>query len=267
VSDDYAKNRSHASGSIGYAASDLMSPFTSAYSSLDESRPNDHAGNTPLLGVSLMLRAPVFGLIVMAVGASLLLAGDDAKLASGPKVGANMPGSFECYNVNGPAKGRPHCLVCKFGLNPSLIVFAKEPAEGKDDVLNDLLKKLDTVATDFEAITFCVGVVFLSPDGRDSTNNIGAVTAEEIIKEAVQREKLVERLKKRAEPLKHVIIAYYPPEGPKGYQINPKADITGLYYENLKVVHNFAFAPGAMQTEDVDAIVKRVREALARKKG
>jgi hypothetical protein len=256
-----------ASGSFGCAASFFMSQFRCRYSSLDEPCLNDHAEITPAFGVFSMLRAHIVGLIVLAVGGSLLVAGDDAKLTSGPKVGASMPGSFECFNVNGPAKGRPHCLVCKFGLNASLILFAKEPAEGKDDALNDLLKKLDATVTDFEERTFSVGVVFLSPDARDSTNNAGAVTAEDIIKEAVQREKLVERLKKRAEPLKNVIVAYYPLEGPKSYQINPKAEITGLYYENFKVVNNFVFAPGAMQTEDVDALVKQVREALARKKG
>ena len=79
-----------------------------------------------------------------------------------------MPGPFECYNVNGPAKGRPRCLVCQFGQKPSVIVFAKEPADDKDAAFNDLLKKLDETVEAFTDRDFSVGVVILSPDARDS---------------------------------------------------------------------------------------------------
>lgn len=213
-----------------------------------------------------MLRAHLLGLLVMAVGASLLTAGDDEKLTSGPKVGANLPGPFECYNVNGPAKGRHHCLVCKFALHPSMLIFVRELPDAKDEALSDLLKKLDETVTEFEERGFSVGVVYLSPDARDSTNNAGEVDAAKIIEEAVNREKLTDRLKKRAEPLKNVIVASYLPDGPKGYNLNPKAEITALFYERMKIVKNFAFAPEKMQTEDVDALVKQVREGLTVRK-
>jgi len=213
-------------------------------------------------GVTAMLRAHLLGLFLTVAGVSLAIAGDDDKLASGPKAGTMLPGPFECFNVNGPAKGRHHCLVCKFALNPSVLIFAKERTDGKDEALTDLLKKLDDMAPDFDDRTFSVGVVFLSPDARDSTNNSGEVDADKIIEEAVNREKLNERLKKRAEPLKHVIVAHYLPEGPKSYNLNPKAEITALYYDRMKVAKVHSFAPGRMQIEDADAIVKQVRDAL-----
>ena len=111
-----------------------------------------------------MLRARLLGMIVLLAAGSLLLAQDEDKL----KPGRPMPGAFECYNINGPAKGRPRCLVCEFGQRPSVIVFAREPADGKDAVFNDFLKKLDDTAAEFTDRDFSVGVVILSPDARDS---------------------------------------------------------------------------------------------------
>lgn len=213
-----------------------------------------------------MLRTNLICIFALSIGGSLLLAQDDAKLASGPKAGAYMPAAFECFNINGPAKGRPHCLVCKFGLSPAVLIFAREPVEGKDEAFNELLKKLDETAAEFDFRNFAVGVVILSPDARDSTNNAQEEKSAELIKEAVKREKLLERLEKRAEPLKNVIVAYHLPEGPKKYNLNPKAAVTILFYERLKITDNWAFAPAALQDKDVKAIMKRVSEALPSKK-
>src|SRR5689334_19039744 len=104
--------------------------------------------------------------LLMFLGASFLVAQDEAKVKSGPKAGASMPGPFECFNVNGAAKGRPHCFVCTFALNPAVLIFAKEPEAGKDEAFNDLLKQLDETATDFSDRSFSVGVVIISPDAR-----------------------------------------------------------------------------------------------------
>src|ERR1019366_6642722 len=123
-----------------------------------------------------------FVCMLMLLGGSFLLAQDGGRLKSGPKPGASIPAPFECFNVNGPAKGRPHCFVCTFALNPSVLVFAKEPAAGKDEAFNDLLKQLDEAATEFSDRSFSVGVVIISPDARDSTNNPQAATVEELTK-------------------------------------------------------------------------------------
>jgi hypothetical protein len=51
--------------------------------------------------------------------------------------------------------------------------------------------------------------------------------------------------------------------------LNPKAEVTAIYYERMRVVKNFAFDAGKLQAEDVDAMVKQVRDALTvrKKKG
>ena len=213
-----------------------------------------------------MLRTNWICLLALLIGGSLLYAQDEEKIQSGPKTGAFIPKPFECFNINGPAKGRPHCLVCRFALSPAVLIFAKEPVEGKDEAFTDLLDKLEKTATDFEDRNFSVGVVILSKSAFDSTNNANKEKAEEIIEEAVNREKLVEQLTKRSEKFKHVIVGYYPLEGPKGYELNPKAEMTILFYERMKIIENYAFAPGALQDKDVERIVKGVREALPLRK-
>ena len=83
--------------------------------------------------------------------------------------------------------------------------------------------------------------------------------------EAVARDALAKRLEERAEKLKNVVVAYFPSEGPKGYNINPKAEVTVLFYVKHKVLANFAFAEGKMTPDDVSKIIKTVNDALAKK--
>jgi hypothetical protein len=235
-----------------------------------------------------MHRANLVGMLMLLAVCSLLIAQDEGKLQSGPKKGEFMPKAFACVHVNGPAKAifveptkdqpgyhvaRPRCLICQFGLLPSVLVFAQDTVEQKDGAFTDLLKKLDETATEFQERSFSVGVVILSPDARDSTNNATEDDSEKIIKEAVQREMLIGRLKKRAQKLEHVIIAIYPPDAPilredppKGYKLHPKAEITILFYERMKIIENYAYAPGKLDSKQVDLIVTGVREALSARK-
>ena len=63
--------------------------------------------------------------VVVVACAALVQAGEALK--SGPPVGQFLPGSFQPFNLNGKtAKNRYHCLVCEFGLRPTVMVFARE---------------------------------------------------------------------------------------------------------------------------------------------
>jgi hypothetical protein len=212
-----------------------------------------------------MLRTRLAGVAACLIGCSLVLAQGEDKL----KVGAFMPGPFECYNVNGPAKGRPHCLVCKFGLNPSVLVFAKEPAEGKDAAFNELMKKLDEMAAENTDRNFCVGLVILSPAARDSSSETAPddkdkkeLSPDELAKEAVEREKLIERLDKRAKDYKHLIVATYVPPGPKAYGLDKDAEMTVLFFDRVKIRNKWVFAPDKLEAKEVDAIAKTLSEGL-----
>ncbi len=214
-----------------------------------------------------MPRTTLATLLFAGVVTSLLIAQDEENLTSGPKVGTFLPGPFECYNVNGPAAGRQRCLVCQFGLSPAVLIFTKEQPADKDVALVELVKQFDEAAEEFKDREFSVGVVFLSPDGTDSTNNAAEEDAKKIIEETVKRTALVARLKDRAkDKLKHAVLAYYLPAGPKTYKLNAKADVTILYYERLKIQESWVFAAGGILDKDVEPIIKRVREGVTGKK-
>lgn len=207
-------------------------------------------------------------LLLALFGFSTSRAQDDGdKFTSGTKVGDVIPGPFDALNINGrKAKGRQHCLVTDFGLNPTLLVFAREPGEGKDGPLAALLGKLDeSVAKHIDDHYLGSAVIFLSPDARSSANT-DEQDLDKIMKEAGAREALVKRLDERAEKLKHVILAIYPEEGPKGYALNPKAEVTVLFYVKHKVLANFAFPEGKLTEEDADRIVKTVDDTFKKKK-
>lgn len=212
-----------------------------------------------------MHRSIAFAVFCTFVGGSLLLGQDDAKLKSGPPPGTVLAGPFEALNVSGPAKGRYHCLVCRFGLNPSVLVFARTP--GKDEEgLKVLLEKLDAAAEKFQAKKFGAAVVYLSPEASSSVNNPAETDVDKLAKEAAAREALVAQLGGKADKLKHVIVACYPPEGPKGYNLDPKADVTVLFFRKLKVIDNFTFGPGQLNDQAADAVVQKVQDGLAGKK-
>lgn len=206
-----------------------------------------------------MVRMRLFGLAVVLAASSLVLAQGEDKL----KPGAFLPGPFECYNVNGPAKGRPHCLVCDFALNPSVLIFAKEPAEGKDAGFTEFLKKLDEVAAENTGRSFSVGVVILSPDARDSTNSDKKdETGDELAQEAVKRKELIERLDKRAKEFKHVIIATHLPPGPAKYDLDKDAEMTVLFVDRVKIRNKWVYPPEKFEAKDADAIIKTLNAEL-----
>ena len=213
------------------------------------------------------MRVPVlFGLMFMLL-ASATAQEQGEQLQSGLKVGEVLPGPFDAVNINGKtAKGRQHCLVCDYGLNPVVMVFAREPAEGRDGPLTALLAKLDE-AVNRHAGKHSLGscAIFLSPDAHNSANNAAEQDPQKIVEEAIAREALAKRLEERAEKLKNVVVAYFTPEGPKDYQINPKAEVTVLVYAKHKILANFAYPAGKMGPDDVTKILQTVDEILAKK--
>jgi hypothetical protein len=204
-------------------------------------------------------------LAIVTFSTALAWAGESA-LKSGPQPGAVLPGPFDALNINGKvAEGRQHCLVCQNGLNPAVLVFAREPAEGKDKALTDLMKRLDEAIAKHGDHNLGGFVVFLSPYARSSVTGDDETRSDttDLLDEATKRSELVARLKTRAEPLKHVILAAYTTKGPKGYNINPKTDATVVFYNRLKVAGNWAFEEGKMGDADIDAIMKKVDDTLA----
>jgi hypothetical protein len=213
------------------------------------------------------MRHAVAGFLILA-SCAVGVGQDDKALKSGPQSGTVLPAPFDALNVSGKiAAGRQHCLVCQNGLSPAVLVFAREPAMGKDAALDALMKKLNTLAGKHEKLSLGAFVVFLSPDARSSvTTQSKDDDIEKLLEEAKARNALLMRLKQRAEGLEHLVVACYPSEGPKGYDVNPKADVTVIFYHRLRVVANWAYPEGVMTDADVDAMLKRVEESLAPEK-
>jgi len=233
-----------------------------------------------------MLRVSSVLPILVMLATSLIPAGEkkaddksDKKtdaFVSGPQPGTILPGPFDVFNINGGrAKGRYHCLVCEYGLNPVVLVFTKEPAEGKDAALKDLLKKLDEAVDNHAASYLASFVVFLSPDGRSSATEDKIEDTDKLVEEATRRQALITRLKALAyeDPgteekprYKNVVLSFSPMEGPKRYELNPRAEATILFYEKHKVLANFSFEDGKFTADQVDPVLKVVDGALSAKR-
>jgi hypothetical protein len=204
------------------------------------------------------------GAIIFLLAITAVQAGDAVK--SGPQPGEILPGSFAPFNINGEHKNKYHCLVCKYEVNPVVMVFAREPAEGKDQALTELLKKLDEAVGRHQKAYFGSFVVFLSPDAKSSATDSKAQDSGKLVQEAKAREDLIARLQARAEKLKNVVVCCFPAEGPKDYKINEKAEVTVIFYNLFEVLANFAHKEGQLQTKDVEAILKKVDDTLDKAK-
>jgi hypothetical protein len=200
--------------------------------------------------------------LAVVVCAGVLQAGGGVR--SGPQVGSFLPGSFQPFNLNGKiGKNRYHCLVCEYGLNPTVMVFAREHPEGKDTAVADLLQKLDEAVERNQESYMHVFVVFLSPDARTSVTYPKPEEPGKLVAQAAAWESLLARLRPRADKLKNVVVAVYPAEGPPDYKVAPDADVTVILYRGHKVLANYAYAQGQFNEAAVTEVMKAV-DTMAR---
>jgi hypothetical protein len=220
------------------------------------------------------------------------------ELSSGPPPGALLPRAFEALTLNGKVgKGRYHCLVCEFGLEPTVLVFAREHSEGHDKALDELLVQLDQLLGRAPYERLRAAVVFLSPAARRlgvpppgkgpaaSQKASGAEggpqpaeektppeklphekllqEGEQLVREAREGRELLARLQPLAEQLKQVVVAVYPEEGPPGYQLAPQAEVTVLLYVKQQVTARFAFVAGGLTDKARAQVLEKVRALAA----
>ncbi len=207
--------------------------------------------------------------------AGSLPAQETQKFRSGPQSGAKLPEAFDPWNVNGEYKNRPHCLITKYGLDPTVVmVLAREPAAGKDAPLLDLLKKLDALVDQYQDDHYFASfIVFLSPDARGSADDDPEETdIDKLIQQAQAHQALLGRLAALADKLdkKKVVVACHPEgpknDGPPGYHLHAMAAVTVLVYRHYEVRANFAFPQGKLTDEDVDTMVEHIKKLLPKRK-
>jgi hypothetical protein len=158
---------------------------------------------------------------------------------SGPQVGDKVPGAFEPFNLTGTNAGEECCLYCKFGNDPSIMVFARQTS----DALTALTKRLDELNLKFKKADLGSCVIYCQKG-----------TA------------LHDPLKAQAAKLglKEVILATLD-EAPTKYAIDKDADVTVLIYTGLAVKANHAFRKGELNEKGIEAIVKDVGKILPNK--
>jgi len=186
---------------------------------------------------NIRIGAAALLLISMLTGGSF--AADDV-LKSGPQPGTDLGESFDPFNVTGEHAGEKHCLVCENGLNPVVMIFAREPS----DAVMALLRRVDAATTDHYAAGLRSFVVFLSDkDGLDT--------------------QLAEAAQKNA--LKHIVLSIDAPEGPDGYKVAKDAEVTVVLYVRHTVKANYCFKAGQLTDGAIDKIIADVPKILPSK--
>jgi hypothetical protein len=175
-------------------------------------------------------------LIVLSLTGAVLAA---EPVKSGPQVGQDV-GAFEPLNLTGPYAGEEKCLVCANGLNPVVVVFAREVTEP----VAKLVKKIDEATLQHGDDRMGSFVVFLTDDGGI-------------------KDKAKELLKK--EKIKKTVLAKFDPAGPEDYKLSKDAEVTVLLYTDLNVKANYAFKKGELTEKDADKILGDLGKILPKK--
>ena len=158
------------------------------------------------------------------------------KFKSGPQPGQKVPGPFEPFNVTGVQAGEEACLFCKFGSDPTVMIFAKEIS----DPLSTLMKRMDDLNIKHKKADLGTCAIFCD-----------------------KGTKLRADLKKLAakQDLKEIVLATME-ESPPKYTINKDADVTVIIYTGAAVKANYAFRKGELDDKAIEAIEKEVGKVL-----
>lgn len=153
-----------------------------------------------------------------------LVASADAPAAEGGlKPNDNLPGSFMPYNVTGTYRGRYHCLVSDYGLEPTVIVFVRDL--DASDALKDLLKQLEDRIVKNPATRLHAFAVFVSSELPDILSNDD------------KRDELAKKVEDLSNSLalKNVVCCLDSPKDVEKYGLG-EARVTALLYNKYRVV-------------------------------
>jgi hypothetical protein len=175
-------------------------------------------------------RFPVIISAVLLCGYAVAAEKDERK--SGPQAGDGVTpfDSLVAYSEDSKLVGKQNDFVEMYGVNPVVLVFAREMSKP----LTQLVNKLDVEAAKRKSAKLRIAVVFLSDDNA-----------------------LEGTLKKYGakQGLRHVNLAIVKPEGPQGYRLSKEADVTVLLYKMKNVEVNHAFKKGELNDKNVERIV------------
>lgn len=186
---------------------------------------------------------------------------DDAPL----KVGNNLPGTFQPYNVTGPHKQRFHCLITEHGLEPMVMIFCK--SVDFSDPLPNLLKSLDTAIDKNANTPFGAFAVFVPNDLPDAVGS-NAKEQDTNSKNDDARLELEKKIEQNGSDMKlrHVILCLDHKSDVAKYGLKDENLITVVLYKKLKVVAVHALTKSDFTDAAVEKIMADVADKLGTKK-
>jgi hypothetical protein len=165
-----------------------------------------------------------------------------APLRSGPQVAPRLPGTFHPIVVSHaevPSRaGKRNDFVEQYGADPVVMIFARQmsaPFAG-------FVKKLDEEAGKRKSDRL-KGVVVMLTDEAAVEANLRKLAQEEGIR--------------------HISLAVMGPDGPRGWQLAPEADLTAVVYRRYQVETNLAFRAGEWNEKTIDKVIVGISRLLA----
>jgi hypothetical protein len=170
----------------------------------------------------------------------------------------NLPGPFHPYNVTGPHKDHYHCLVSEHGLDPLVLVFARDLEVGEP--MKALLSNLDTAIDQNPNARLAACVVFLPeslPEAIGTTD-----------KNDDEREALAQKVADIAEglKLKHVVLCLDSKRDVEKYRLDDEAAVTVILCNKYQVLSRHSLAMDKMTDEAVKQIMAEVASKLGAKR-
>jgi RNA polymerase sigma factor (sigma-70 family) len=160
---------------------------------------------------------------------------------SGLQPGERVSDMVYPVHATGPGAGKRWSMVCKYGRNPVVLIFARELSPP----LVRLIKRIDAATA------------------RGVGHRLGSAV---IIYGAA--EGLEDRLKAlaQAERIGHTVLAFHPAEQAddsdrsethriRRYKLAKEADVTVILYKQFQVEANFVFRKGELKDKDIDQIL------------
>ncbi len=159
---------------------------------------------------------------------------------SGPQPKDDIPGAFRPLNINGEFANEPHCLVCENGLNPVVMIFARDRSEPLVKLITQLEAKTDL----------------------HSQQDLGAFVV--FLKDGEAFRKELEQVAK-TKRLKRTILSIEDPAVLKDYKLAKNADVTVVLYTESVVRVNHAFKQGELNDQAIEAVLADIAKILPKK--
>ncbi len=181
------------------------------------------------------------------------------------KVGKDLPGPFNPYNVTGPHAGKFHCDVTEKSFEPGILVFVRNfNAPDALAAVRPLLAAIDDrIDKNYTRIRLNCTVVFLSDELNDVTGTKGDPLLSE--KNDDLREAFTKQIKDLADTdpkLKYVVLTLDHKDDVKKYGLDDSKFVTVVLFKKLQIVAVQAFTKNDLTDKAIKAVNDDITDKL-----